>query len=119
MGNIFFELVPAKGHGISAVEAAMQLAQMIRQKILSPAVRIRIQKAAKVIIDKSDLLRSAADRHHCIVAVVRSKGDEIDTADDMGDLDDSPWANGITIELASGEVFGRGGGGEVPNWSHR
>jgi 2-methylcitrate dehydratase len=111
-----------------------------------------MQKAAKVIIDKSDLLRSAADRHHCIVAVVRSKGDVIDTADDMGDLDDSPWAtdpgvdllrgtmsgvedeaftrdyhdlkmrsgpNGITIELASGEVFGRGGGGEVSNWSRR
>jgi 2-methylcitrate dehydratase len=46
MENIFLELVSAKGHGPSAVEAAMQLARTIRQKKPSPERNIQPSDSA-------------------------------------------------------------------------
>lgn len=104
MESVFFKLIPAEGHAISAAEAALQLAQTMKQKDLSPerdiqTITIRTQKAAKTIIDKSGPLRNSADRDHClqyIVAVVLLKGDMIETVDYM---DDSPWATDLRVDV--------------------
>ena len=97
MESVFFKLIPAEGHGISAVEAACTVSDTLKQRGLRAdhdikEVRIRTQAAGKTIIDKSGVLRNAADRDHCLqymVAVVLLKGTPIETVDYM---DDSPWA---------------------------
>ena len=95
--HVFFKLVPAEGHAISAVEAALQIVNVMRQRSLDAAadilkVNIRTQKPAFTIVNKSGPLSNAADRDHClqyIVAVILLKGDTIEAKDYM---DDSPWA---------------------------
>ncbi|KAH6658757.1 MmgE/PrpD family-domain-containing protein [Truncatella angustata] len=98
----FFKLVVAEGHGISAAEAAVELAT--RLKVVERTVgdiekmTIRTQQAAKTIIDKTGPLRNPADRDHCIqyiVAVSLMKGSFIDSEDYS---DDSPWASDPRVD---------------------
>ena len=96
MESIFFKLVVAEGHGISAIEAALQLAVAMRDKQLRveqdiKSVVIRTHGAACTIINKTGPLHNAADRDHCMqymVAVVLLKGALIEAVDYT---DDSAW----------------------------
>ena len=98
----FFKLVAAEAHGISAAEAAVELAEIL--KISGQAVSdiesivIRTQQPAKLIIDKTGPLRNPADRDHCIqyiVAVCLLKGAFIEATDYE---DDSPWASDVRVD---------------------
>ena len=96
MESIFFKLVVAEGHGISAIEAALQQSRVMREQSLTideiAKVNIRTHKAACTIIDKSGPLRNAADRDHCMqymLAVVLLKGELIEAGDYS---DASQWA---------------------------
>jgi len=103
MESVFFKLIPAEGHGISAVEATIQLAGMMAQQGLSAEsdiekVLIRTQAAACTIIDKKGHLYNAADRDHCMqymLAVVLLKGRVIETSDYH---DESPWASDPRVD---------------------
>ena len=71
METVAFKPIPAEGHAISAVEAALQLVDVMRRKNISAEldverVRIRTQKPAYTIVNKSGPLRNAADRDHCL-----------------------------------------------------
>ena len=104
METVAFKLIPAEGHAISAVEAALQLVDVMRVKNISAEldverVRIRTQKPAYTIVNKSGPLRNAADRDHClqfIIAVVLLKGAVIETRDYM---DNSPWASDPRVDV--------------------
>lgn len=98
----FFKLIAAEGHTISAVEAAVQVAEMLKQKALDvndiEKVKVRTQYAGKTITDKSGPLTNPADRDHnmqYIVAVTLLKGSFI-TAEDYDD--NSPWASDPQVE---------------------
>jgi 2-methylcitrate dehydratase len=103
MENVFFKLIPAEGHGISAVEAAVQLCAVLSSKGLNAAtdiarIKVRTHEAACRIIDKRGPLSNAADRDHCMrymLAVVLLKGTIIETADYT---DSSPWAQDPRVE---------------------
>lgn len=98
----FFKLVAAEAHGISAAEAAVQLAKRLQVAGRGVGdidkITIRTQQAAKTIIDKTGSLRNPADRDHCIqyiVAVSLVKGSFI-VAEDYAD--DSSWATDPRID---------------------
>ena len=101
--NVGFKLMPAEGHAISAVEAALKIIEVFEDKGVKAerdvdAVKIRTQKPAFIIINKTGALRNAADRDHClqyIVAVILLKGGVIETADYK---DDSPWAKDLRVD---------------------
>ena len=107
--TVFFKLIPAEAHGISAVEAALQLVKMMAEKGVSAehdieTVRVRTQGPAYTIINKSGPLRNAADRDHCmqyIIAVVLLKGGVIETQDY---LDDSPWASDERVDRLRAKI---------------
>lgn len=98
MESVGFKLFPVEGHAISACEAAITLAKMLRENDIVieqdiEKILIRTQGPAFTIVNKTGPLRNAADRDHCIqyiVAVILLKGDVIETVDYM---DDSPWAS--------------------------
>ena len=104
METVAFKLIPAEGHAISAVEAALQLVGIMKEKGISAerdveSVKIRTQGPAYTIVNKSGSLRNAADRDHClqyIVAIVLLKGDVIETKDY---LDISPWASDPRVDV--------------------
>ena len=104
METVAFKLIPAEGHAISAVEAALQLVDIMREKNINAdrdieSMRIRTQGPAYTIVNKTGSLRNAADRDHClqyIIAVVLLKGDVIETRDY---LDSSPWASDSRVDL--------------------
>ncbi|PQE26249.1 2-methylcitrate dehydratase protein [Rutstroemia sp. NJR-2017a BBW] len=104
METVFFKLIPAEGHAISAAEAAVTVAQQLTARGLSAekhvkSVRIRTQKPAFTIVNKEGPLHNAADRDHClqyIVAVIMLKGTVIETADYMNE---SPWAQDPRVDL--------------------
>ena len=104
METVAFKLIPAEGHAISAVEAALRLIDIMKGKGISAErdienVKIRTQGPAYTIVNKSGPLRNAADRDHClqyIVAVVLLKGTVIETRDY---LDSSPWASDPRVEV--------------------
>jgi 2-methylcitrate dehydratase len=101
--NVFFKTMPAEGHGISAVEAAIQLSHEFRchdgdrWKDIDK-IRIRSTAATLRIISKAGPLHSPADRDHCIqflVAVALLKG----SAPEISDYaDDGPWANNPKVD---------------------
>ncbi|KAF2197444.1 2-methylcitrate dehydratase [Delitschia confertaspora ATCC 74209] len=98
----FFKLVAAEGHGISAIQAAVELAKKLQEageKVSDiEKVTIRTQKAGKTIIDKTGPLRNPADRDHCMqymVAVTLLKGEFIEGEDYA---DDSPWASDARVD---------------------
>ena len=71
MENVLFKIsYPAEFHSQTAVEAAMQLHQRLRQMGLSADdiehVRVRTHEACIRIIDKKGPLANPADRDHCI-----------------------------------------------------
>jgi 2-methylcitrate dehydratase len=109
MENIFFKLIPAEGHGISAVEAAGQLCTIMSSKGINAAtdiarIRIRTHEAACKIIDKKGPLSNAADRDHCMrymVSVVLLKGSIIETDDYT---DSSPWAHDPRVESLRAKI---------------
>ena len=101
METVFFKLIPAEGHGISAVEAAVEAAVKLAHRMRASsitlgdinAIRVRTQRPGYTIINKIGPLHNAADRDHCIqymIAVVLLKGSFIETSDYS---DDSPWVH--------------------------
>ena len=109
MEGIFFKLIPAEGHGISAVEAALRLAEVMAQRGLDPAndisrIKVRTHEAACKIIDKRGPLSNAADRDHCMrymIAVVLLKGSVIETMDYS---DSSSWAYDQRVEALRNKI---------------
>lgn len=95
--NIFFKIVPAEGHALSAIEAMLMLRRHLVAKGTDlvkdvEQINVRTHAGACLIINKSGLLHNAADRDHCMqymLAVTFLKGDAPEYADY---LDDSPWA---------------------------
>ena len=117
--NIFFKLVPAEGHAISALEAVLHIIPEIQARELDIEkdvikIRVRTHAGAILIISKSGELHNAADRDHCIqymMAVTFLKGSLIQYADYE---DESPWATDprvdrlrAKIELVEEERFSR------------
>ncbi|KAL8703983.1 MAG: hypothetical protein Q9201_002853 [Fulgogasparrea decipioides] len=103
MESVAFKLFPVEGHAISACEAAIKLAKRLKEKKAGVVeeiekVIIRTQKPAFTIVNKTGVLRNAADRDHCIqyiIAVILLKGDAIDTVDYM---DHSSWASDPRVD---------------------
>ena len=101
--GVGFKLIPAEGHAISAVEAALKVVEIMSARNLSvrhdiESIKIRTQGPAYTIINKPGILRNAADRDHYlqyVVAVVLLKGSVISTLDYM---DDSPWATDPQVD---------------------
>ncbi|KAF9634884.1 putative 2-methylcitrate dehydratase protein [Lasiodiplodia theobromae] len=100
--TVLFKVNTAEGHGMTAVEAALRIAEEMRAKGLRAedigAVRVRTQEAGMIIINKSGPLHNPADRDHCLkymVAVVLLKGAQIETEDYQ---DASPWAKDPRVE---------------------
>lgn len=101
--TVLFKINTAEGHGMTAIEAALQISETMRRKGLDPAIAIRsihvrTQEAGMIIINKQGALHNPADRDHCLrymVAVVLLKGMQIETADYQND---SPWATDERVE---------------------
>ncbi|KAK8025206.1 2-methylcitrate dehydratase [Apiospora arundinis] len=102
--NVIFKVLTAEGHGLTAVEAAMTASKELQKRNLDPlvdikSIRVRVQEAAMIIINKRGSLNNAADRDHCLrymLAVVLLKnGVEVETEDYQ---DDSPWATDARVE---------------------
>ncbi|GME65886.1 2-methylcitrate dehydratase [Neofusicoccum parvum] len=100
--TVLFKVNTAEGHGMTAVEAALQIVETMRAKGLRAediaSIRVRTQEAGMIIINKQGPLHNPADRDHCLkymVAVVLLKGAQIDTEDYQ---DSSPWASDPRVE---------------------
>ncbi|KAF6225159.1 hypothetical protein HO133_010356 [Letharia lupina] len=119
MENIFFKLIPAEGHAISALEAVLQISRTIADLGLDvdediSKIRVRTHAGAILIISKSGELYNAADRDHCMqymMAVTFLKGSLVEYSDYS---DTSLWANDprvdrlrAKIELVEEERFSR------------
>src|SRR5947209_15453358 len=72
MENVLFKIsYPAEFHAQTAVEAAVQLHPLVRDRIGDiKRIRIRTHEAAVRIIDKTGPLANPADRDHCIQYMV-------------------------------------------------
>jgi len=68
MENVLFKIsFPAEFHSQTAVECAMQLHPLVKDRIDDiKSIRIRTHEAAMRIIDKKGPLNNPADRDHCI-----------------------------------------------------
>lgn len=107
--NIFFKCIPAEGHGISAIEAALQQAARLRERRLDPArdiegISVRTQAAAVRIISKAGELHNAADRDHCMqymIAVSLLKGDIMEVADYSNE---SKYANSPDVAMLRAKI---------------
>ncbi|KAF7316843.1 hypothetical protein HMN09_00417600 [Mycena chlorophos] len=99
MENHLTKLVTAEGHGISAVEAAVELAPKLDGRLDQvKSIHIRTQAAAMTIINKTGPLHNAADRDHCMrymVAVTLIKKDWPEAKDYEND---SEWATSALVE---------------------
>ena len=101
--SVFFKIHAVEGHGASAVEAAVEVGEELRESGLSVErdiahIHVRTQQAAMIIINKQGPLHNAADRDHCMqymIAVVLMKGSMIESADYQ---DKSPWAKDPYVE---------------------
>lgn len=101
--NIFFKLVPAEGHAVSAIEAIL----IVRGRLLAKgkelvrdvrSINVRTHAGALLIIDKSGHLHNAADRDHCLqymLAVTLWKGELLEHADYR---DHSEWVQDQRVE---------------------
>ncbi|TVY83943.1 2-methylcitrate dehydratase, partial [Lachnellula suecica] len=107
--NVFFKVIPAEGHGISAIEAALQLSSIMQKQGINPehdikTVRVRTHAAALTIISKAGDLQNAADRDHCIeymIAVSLLKGSAIEAEDYW---DESPWATARSVSILRSKI---------------
>jgi 2-methylcitrate dehydratase len=72
MENVLFKIsFPAEFHSQTAVECAMQLHPLVKDRIKDiKRIRIRTHEAAVRIIDKKGPLHNPADRDHCIQYMV-------------------------------------------------
>jgi 2-methylcitrate dehydratase len=72
MENVLFKIsFPAEFHSQTAIECAMQLHPLVKDRIKDiKRVRIRTHEAAVRIIDKKGPLHNPADRDHCIQYMV-------------------------------------------------
>ena len=72
MENVLFKIsFPAEFHSQTAVECAMQLHPLVKNRINDiKSIRIRTHEAAIRIIDKQGPLANPADRDHCIQYMV-------------------------------------------------
>jgi len=72
MENVLFKIsFPAEFHSQTAVECAMQLHPLVKNRIDDiKSIRIRTHEAAIRIIDKKGPLNNPADRDHCIQYMV-------------------------------------------------
>lgn len=72
MENVLFKVnYPAEFHGQTAVEAAITLHPLVKDRIDQIAeITITTQESAKRIIDKTGPLKNPADRDHCIQYMV-------------------------------------------------
>jgi 2-methylcitrate dehydratase len=72
MENVLFKIsFPAEFHSQTAVECAMQLHPLVKDRIKDiKRIRIRTHEAAIRIIDKKGPLHNPADRDHCIQYMV-------------------------------------------------
>ncbi|MDH5579451.1 MAG: bifunctional 2-methylcitrate dehydratase/aconitate hydratase [Betaproteobacteria bacterium] len=72
MENVLFKIsFPAEFHSQTAVECAMQLHPLVKDRIKDiKRIRIRTHEAAIRIIDKKGPLNNPADRDHCIQYMV-------------------------------------------------
>jgi 2-methylcitrate dehydratase len=72
MENVLFKIsFPAEFHSQTAVECAMQLHPLVKDRIRDiKRIRIRTHEAAIRIIDKKGPLHNPADRDHCIQYMV-------------------------------------------------
>lgn len=101
--NVLFKINTAEGHGMTAIEAALEITEELRERGLTPendiaSIQVRTQEAAMTIINKRGPLHNAADRDHCLkymVAVVLLKGAQIETEDYQ---DTSSWASDPRVE---------------------
>lgn len=100
--NVLFKVNTAEGHGMTAVEAALNVAEELKRRGRNTddiaSIQVRTQEAAMIIINKQGPLHNAADRDHCLqymVAVVLLKGSQIETEDYQ---DNSPWAKDPRVE---------------------
>lgn len=113
--TVFFKIVPAEGHGLSAIEAALDIVSQLdsrgivfghgRNWDLINRIEIRTTKAGHSIINKSGPLRGYADRDHCLqymVAVALLKGSVIDCPDYD---DSSPWASDPRVDALRGKMI--------------
>ncbi|KAI1329107.1 hypothetical protein F5Y16DRAFT_134116 [Xylariaceae sp. FL0255] len=102
--NSVFKVLTAEGHGLTAVEAAMQASKELQQRGLDPikdveSIQVKTQQAAMIIINKAGPLHNAADRDHCMrfmIAVVLLKGGVAVETEDY--QDDSSWATDSRVE---------------------
>ena len=109
MENIFFKLIPAEGHAISALEAVLQIADTMAARGLDPdqdisKIRVRTHAGAILIINKSGKLYNAADRDHCMqymMAVTFLKGAIIEYVDYT---DESPWAKDQRVDRLRAKI---------------
>ena len=115
--HMFFKIVPAEGHALSAIEAMLTLRPQLIAKGVDfendiVKIRVRTHAGACLIINKSGELHNAADRDHCMqymLAVTLLKGELLDSADYN---DKSPWASDARVtklrekmELAEDKQF--------------
>ncbi|PYH87538.1 2-methylcitrate dehydratase PrpD [Aspergillus ellipticus CBS 707.79] len=107
--TVLFKVNTAEGHGMTAVEAALEVAGVLKEKGLDPvkdiqSIHAKTQAAGMTIINKQGGLHNAADRDHCLrymVAVVLLKGAQVETADYQ---DDSPWAADERVDVLRGKI---------------
>ena len=99
---IFFKVMPAEGHGISSVEAALIQRERAKKQGFAPSqishIKVRTTEAANVIINKTGPLHNPADRDHCIqymIALAYLKGD-IPAVEDYED--NGMWATNPELE---------------------
>ncbi|KAJ5550448.1 hypothetical protein N7461_005146 [Penicillium sp. DV-2018c] len=108
--NVLFKTMPVEGHAISAVEAAVLHARLLRQKGLSDPLEqirwidLRTTAAASLIINKHGPLHNAADRDHCIQYVVALAFLKASPPDAVDYLDESPWATSERLEVLRGRI---------------
>ncbi|KAJ6513292.1 MmgE/PrpD family-domain-containing protein [Mycena sanguinolenta] len=105
MENHLTKLVTAEGHGISAVEAALQLAGQLDGRLDDiKSIHIRTQAAAMTIIDKTGPLHNAADRDHCMRYMVALTLVKKDWPEPKDYENDSEWAVNPLIEGLRGKI---------------
>jgi 2-methylcitrate dehydratase len=113
MRNVLFKIsFPAEFHAQTAVEAALQLFDEVKDRWNRIArIVIETQESGKRIIDKTGHLRNPADRDHCIqymVAVPLLRGQlTADDYEDVGASDPRIDALREKMEVVENEEFSR------------
>ncbi len=71
MENILFKIYPAEFHAQTALECALQLHPLVKERIHEiDRIHLTTHESAMRIIDKTGPLRNPADRDHCLQYIV-------------------------------------------------